>query len=139
MYRRIPVMTAVVTAIALFWVAFTGVPAAFASFTSAPAAALPIGTATLQTPSGMAVSVSCAPPSTLSVTWTAASGITPSGYTVSAIKNQTGHSDVDALPGTATSTSFNIPNWTSYTLLFQAQYGSWTSATSSRTGSISCP
>jgi hypothetical protein len=139
MSGRIPLTTAVVAAIALIWLTLAGAPAAFASFTSASSAALPLATATVHAPSGVTVSVGCGSPATLSVSWTGASGITASGYAVSAIKNQTGHTDVDALPGTATSISFNIPNWTSYTVQIQAQYGSWTSATSSQSGSISCP
>ena len=139
MSRRIALITAAMATITLILVMLTGVPAAYASFTSAPAAALPIGTATIHAPSGITISVNCAPPTTLTVSWTAPSGTTPHGYTVSAIKNQTGHTDVDAVPGTATSTSFKIPNWTTYTVQIQAQYSSWTSATSSQSGINTCP
>jgi hypothetical protein len=139
MTRRTTHTTALAATIALFWVAFTGMPAAFASFASAPGAALPIGTATVQTPGGVTVSVNCAPPTTLTVTWTATTGTTPDGYSVSAVKNQTGQTRQNTVPGTATSTSFNIPNWTTFTVLIQAQHGSWTSAAASQSGTISCP
>jgi hypothetical protein len=138
MYRRIPVMTAVVTAIALTLVALTGVPAAFASFTSARAAALRIDSVTVHSPSGATASVSCAAPATVTVSWTAPSGATPSGYSVSAFKDGSGPTHEKTVSGTTTSTSFSISGLIFYAVVIQAQYGPWTSAASSQSNSVFC-
>jgi hypothetical protein len=138
MSGRILLRSAIVAIAAFVAVALTGVPAASASFTSARAAALTLGSATVQAPSGLTASVSCASPTTLTVSWTAPSGSTPTSYTISAIKNQTGTTHTNTVPATATTTSFPIPNWTSYTVQLQAGYSSWTSTVSSQNGSVSC-
>lgn len=133
-------LTAAVVALAAFAaVAVTGAPAAFASFTSARGAALTVGTVTVQVPSGVSASVDCAPPTTLTVSWAAPSGPTPTSYTISAIKDQTGTTHTKTVSATTTNTSFPIPNWTSYTVQIQAAYNTWTSATSSQNGTVTCP
>jgi hypothetical protein len=138
MSTRIALMTALLATIALFWVAFTGAPAAFASFTSKPGAALPIGTATIHAPGAVTASVSCASPATLTASWTASTGATPAGYSVSVIKNGFGPTQAKTVSGTTTSTSLNISGLTLYVVVIQAQYGSWTSATSPQSNTVFC-
>jgi hypothetical protein len=130
---------AAIVALAVFVaVAVTGAPAAFAAFTSARSAALTIGAATVHAPSGVTAAVTCTSPTSLTVSWTGSSGITPTSYTISAIKNQTGSVRANTVSGSATTTSFSIPSWTSYTVQIQAGYNSWTSSISSKNGTVSC-
>jgi hypothetical protein len=130
---------AIVATAAFVAVAVSGAPAASAAFTSAPGAALTIGTVTVHAPGGVTVSVSCAPPTTLTVSWTAPGGPTPTNYTISVTKDQTETTHTKTVPATAIDITFPIPNWMSYTVQIQTGYNSWTSTTSSQHGTVTCP
>jgi hypothetical protein len=132
-------ITAITVFVVFIAVALTGAPAAFASFTSTPAATLTIGTVSIQAPNQVTASVNCTTPTTLTLSWTPPTGTNPTSYTITAIKNQTGSTRTNTVPATTTNTSFNIPNWTSYTIQIQAAYNTWTSTTTSQNGTVPCP
>lgn len=118
--------------------AFTNATLAGASFSSAGAAATTMASGSVKAPTALSASSSCHPTNTLTVTWTAPTGNTPTGYEIYVTKNGVGPTSEGTASGTSTSATFSITKSITYTVSIETNLHSWVSSMSTSSNSASC-